>query len=379
MEALLKELSDQKQALDQAAIVAATDRTGAITYVNNKFCEVSEYSQAELIGQNHRIINSGVHPKSFFSDMWNTVSTGNVWRGEVCNKSKSGRLYWVDTTIVPFMGEDGLPYQFMSIRHEITAFKEAQQTILEQQARLIAASKLSALGEVAAAITHEINNPLGVILGRCEMLREMLNDGNTNTDELKKMTEMIEITGRRIEKIVKSMRTFTHGSESEMMQPYLISEIVTGALDLVTQKFRDHGIGFSYDSLDPKLEIFCRPTQILQILVNLLNNAHDAAEKLSERWVRLEIITREDEFEFRVIDSGKGISPAVQQKLFTPFFTTKDIQYGTGLGLSISKRLAEKQGGSLELDFASPNTCFVLNIPRKPRPQTALKFSSFEG
>lgn len=364
-EALLKELSDQKYALDQAAIVAATDRSGTITYVNDRFCQISGYNRMELLGQNHRIINSRFHPPEFFVEMWKTIASGRVWRGEVCNKAKLGNLYWVDTTIVPFVGEDGKPYQYLSIRNEITQLKQAQTTILEQQAKLIAASKLSALGVVSAAITHEINNPLGVILGRCEMITSQILSGNVDQESLKKNVSMIEKTGQRIEKIIRSMRTFTRENEGESFSAVKICEIVGNALDLVTQRYIDHGIRFEYIPVSPELVIECRSTQVMQIIVNLLNNAHDAVQNLSDRWVRLEIIEQKESIQISVTDSGKGIRSDVLAKLFTPFFTTKDIQYGTGLGLSISRSLAQKHRGSLTLDRDSSNTRFVLTLPRK--------------
>jgi len=158
-----KDLDDIKFALDQAAIVAITDTRGIIRYVNQKFCDISKYSRPELLGQDHRILNSRHHPREFMRDLWVTIANGRIWRGEIRNRAKDGSVYWVDTTIVPFLDARGKPYQYMAIRYEITDRKRTEERLREQEA-------LARLGQMAAVVAHEVKNPIAGIRGALQVI-----------------------------------------------------------------------------------------------------------------------------------------------------------------------------------------------------------------
>lgn len=362
-ENLIKQLSDQKYALDQAAIVAATDVNGVITYVNDKFCKISGYERDELIGRTHAIVNSKTHPPEFFAELWSTIKSGQVWQGEVCNRNKIGELYWVSTTIVPFCDQNNKPIQFMSIRYEITDLKKAQEVIQDQQVKLASASRLSAMGELAAAITHEINNPLGVILGRVEMLKSMLQDEKIDREDLYKKIESIEVTGLRIEKIIRGMKSLAHHREDEAPQKHILKLVLNEAIDLVLYRLERKGIQFSFDCGSDEWKVLVRSHQLVQVVVNLLNNAIDAISHNTERWIKITTTLNGKQLIVEVSDSGKGIPDSVVAKMFNPFFSTKSVQYGTGLGLSISVSLIQKNMGNLEYLRDRMNTTFRITLP----------------
>ena len=171
-----EELEDLKLALNQGIVLAITDARGRILEVNQALCRLSGYSREELLGQDHRILNSGHHPKAFFQNLWATIQSGQIWRGEIRNRAKDGHVYWVDTVIVPRLGPDGRPVRYTSLRMDITLRKEAEALLAEtlrdmkrKDECLRETQQLEALGVLAAGIAHDFNNILQAIRGHLEV------------------------------------------------------------------------------------------------------------------------------------------------------------------------------------------------------------------
>ncbi|BAN34068.1 hypothetical protein SCD_n00219 [Sulfuricella denitrificans skB26] len=175
LEESVKDLEFQKQALDEHAIVSMTDALGRITYVNDKFCQVSQYSVEELLGQDHRILNSGFHPKAFFAVLWKTITSGKVWHGEVCNRKKNGDLYWVETTIRPVLDASGKPCQYVTIRTEITRIKEAELVLQRGK------EELESLVSERTAELREREELLGLITSSAHDAIVMVDDSGALT------------------------------------------------------------------------------------------------------------------------------------------------------------------------------------------------------
>ncbi len=197
------------------------------------------------------------------------------------------------------------------------------------------------------------------------MLKTLLQRGQTDPAQILKLVESIESTGQRIEKIVRSMKSLAHRGEEDPLYPTSVAEIVNDSLELCAQRLRNHGIRLEVATVSKDLMVECRAHEISQVLVNLVNNAHDAILNLSEKWIKIEVKDLGEKVQVSVFDSGKGIPVEHLPKLFEPFFSTKRVQYGTGLGLSISRGILLRHKGQLIYDGEEVNTCFRMELLKK--------------
>jgi len=237
----------------------------------------------------------------------------------------------------------------------------SNQQLHEAKVALVASARLSALGEMAGGIAHEINNPLAVIHA---LASDLVEQGDATPAEVAECCHHIVAYADRITKIVTSLRHIARDGERDPFDDTSVSKIVGQTLDLCRERFRQNSVELLTSPIDPAIRILCREVQVSQLLVNLLQNAFDAVqEQDAEKWVRLEVVAQDDRVILSVIDSGKGVPPALKERIMEPFFTTKPVGKGTGLGLSLSRQIAEEHGGTLELNEWDGHTCFSLGLP----------------
>lgn len=247
---------------------------------------------------------------------------------------------------------------------DISERKRAERLIAEQQVVIVQASKLSALGEMASGIAHEINNPLHVIVGHCDILNMHLQNPQVDPDKLKASVNMISNMGMRIDKIVRGLQAFSRDRGGDPFERATIAAILSETLTLCEQRIRKRGVTLDLPAMPADLAVSCRPTQVSQVLLNLLNNAYDAVADEDGSWIKIELQADEKSVAIMVSDCGGGIPSDVIKRIFMPFFTTKPVGKGTGLGLSISRTIVEAHGGTLIYDGEAKHTRFIMTLPR---------------
>ncbi|MCI0534873.1 MAG: ATP-binding protein [Verrucomicrobiales bacterium] len=347
--AALNELRDIKAALDAHSIVAITNAAGDITYVNDKFCQISKYCRDELLGQNHRIVNSGCHPKSFFTEMWRTIARGNAWHGEIKNRAKDGSFYWVDTTIFPFLNEARKPVQYIAIRTDITARKAHKERLAQQANELKCANEALErtnleLQQFVHIMSHDLQTPLRSISGFVQLLKMKYADklDDQANDWIRRTIQATQWMHTLLQDALAYSRV---GSQARPFEPISFREVFDDAIALLEGAIRESGGHVTCDQLPTILGDRLPLTQLMQ---NLIGNGlkyhgqdpprvHVSAKRAGSEWV------------FSVRDNGIGIAPQHHERIFQIFGRLHDRQEhpGTGIGLAVCRRVIHRHEGRI--------------------------------
>jgi len=340
-------------AIEQAVeSVVITDRDGTIQYVNPAFESIAGYARKEAVGQNPRTIKSGKHPKEFYEDLWNTITSGKVWRGHFINKKKNGTLYEEEATISPIKNISGEIINFVAVKRDVT-----EEIKLEDKLRQ--AQKMEAIGTLAGGIAHDFNNILSAIMGYTELAEYETPEGSNTRDKLKEVLK----AAHRAKDLVRQILTFSRQGNQEQ-KPMQINHIIKEALKLLRASLPTTIEIQQNIELDTGI-IKADPTQIHQVLMNLCTNA---AHAMNNKGGVLEVGVRNVELEKKdmglgsphvppghyvrlsVRDTGHGMSAEIVDRIFDPYFTTKEKGEGTGLGLAVVHGIVKSYGGIITVD-----------------------------
>jgi len=334
--------------------------------VNAQTERIFGYRREELLGQEIELLVPerfrGHHPaqrRSFSAeDRSRPMGIGLQLYG----RRKDGTDVPVEISLSPLRTEHGI--LICSVIRDITARKELEAQLEASRMQVVSSARLSALGMMAGGLAHEINNPLGIIHAYASNLLEMARDGQISMPVLESTSAHIKETAERIGSIVKSLRHIAREGDGDPILPASMCDLIERVLELSRERFRMHSIELICAPIDPRLQVPCREVQIAQVVMNLVQNAFDAvAESPGEKWVEVNVRTRDDSVVVSVTDSGPGVPPPIRARIMEPFFTTKPVGKGTGLGLSLSRSIAAGHGGDLTLGEQNGHTCFSLTLP----------------
>jgi C4-dicarboxylate-specific signal transduction histidine kinase len=342
--------------------------TNEFSEVSSKFSNSQSYLSFQEISRKDFV---GLDKSGLFPQLRNDVQTlVEEYLFKKNEAIKQQVIFGQVSSIVTVVGFIFFLFLILAIyrRYQSNAQTLVQVTHSLELERLasIQSSKLASLGEMAAGLAHEINNPLAVIIGRAEMIMTQISEGSATDVEVSKTISKINDMAFRISKIVTSMRKISKGAVNNDLASINLNSVIEDILNLSSERLRTSLISLDRSGVDSDLNVMASFTQLSQVIINLFNNSIDELIKMPEENRSIVLSTEQigTEVILRISDSGQGIPDAVRKKLFEPFFTTKEVGKGTGLGLSISKGLMIDMGGNLELSPDLNQTCFILKLQK---------------
>jgi len=348
----INDLADYKYALDKTSMISITDEHGVINYVNEKFCEISQYSSEELVGKDHRFINSYYHSKEFMSNIWETITKGEVFQSEIRNRAKDGSYFWIATTIFPFLDAKGKPYKYLTISYDVTQKKIQEKQLIEVK---VLAEKLSKSKDIFLTnMSHEIRTPLNAITGLSKLLSKTDLDQQQRT-----YINGIESASENLLSVINDLLDFSKIEAGKITLENIsfnFEMVSQQAINILTHKAEEKGLDLACD-IDQKIApvLIGDPFRINQVFMNMLGNAIKFTEKghIYLKAYLLEEVNGHQKILINIEDTGVGINEDYLQSIFDKFTQEDETVVrkfgGTGLGMSITKELMELMNGTISV------------------------------
>ncbi len=359
---LNKDLDISLHLIDENIIMSSTNTEGIITSVSQAFCDISGYTKKELIGQPHSIVRDPNTPRELFSELWETIQLGKIWKGEIRNRNKNGGYYWVFATISPNFNASGEIISYSAIRHDITSKKE----LATQQTLLIEQSKSAAMGEMIAMLAHQWRQPLQATSMLIQQLPlEKMLDGKISDETL---DNVVKQTQKQIEYMSKTIDDFRDFFKPDKTKDIIkVNTLIEKARELIAYTLRVDSIELNLNIKD-NIEINIHINEIVQVLINLVKNARDALidTNLNHRKILINSYRKGHNIIIEVRDTAGGVPKNIISQIFDPYFSTKKSKNGTGLGLYMSKNIVENHGnGRLSIHNEKSGAVFKITLPIK--------------
>jgi len=393
------------EAIEKNNIVSKTDINGIITFANDEFCKISKYSKEELIGKNHNIVRHPDVPKEAFKKLWDTILAKKTYKATVKNMAKDGTTFYVNTTVIPILDENDNIIEFVAIRYDVTdavfTAKELEKkekeleslnATLEERIKkqtlkleelnknleikiqkeveknrekdriMFQQARFAAMGEMMANIAHQWRQPLselGILLFK-------LKDASlkNSIEEFEKDYNDCKVVINRMSKTIDDFRDFFKPTREK--SDFYIEDSIEEAIFIIKETLKSHNIKINFNNKH-SIIVNGYPNEILQVILNILNNAKDAliSKGKNHKKIDIQISSSNNQVKIFICDNGGGINENILEKVFDPYFTTKHSKQGTGIGLYMSKKIIEQNGGSIEVSNKKDGACFMIKLPKK--------------
>jgi len=399
------------EAIEKNNIVSKTDINGIITFVNEEFCKISKYSEDELIGKNHNIVRHPDVPSEVFKKLWDAILAKKTYKATVKNLAKDGSTFYVNTTVIPILDENGDIKEFVAIRYDVTeaiqnanklAAKEEEleqlnltledrikkQTLklrelnasLERRIKqeveknrekdrvMFQQARFAAMGEMIANIAHQWRQPLSELSILLYNLKKSFKKRSQIEFDL--YYESSQAVIKNMSKTIDDFRGFLE--ESKQAKEYHVGEIIKEAISIIKETLKSNDIKIIFNNKHSIMTLGY-PNELLQVVLNILNNAKDvlSLKDIKEKTIRVDLDIYKNSFDkeyifIKICDNGGGIQRDIMGKIFDPYFTTKHSSQGTGIGLYMSKKIIEQNGGYIEVyNKDNIGACFVIKLPKR--------------